>query len=231
MILNPTNRIFSKAQLGLLLLTLYCVTAILVLCIGTGAMWLRSPGLAILRIFSVESASMLPTLHAKDYILSVMYTWQERKVERGDIILHYRAGDKRSAYISRVIGLEGDRIQLRSGHLYINDEKVPKERVEDYRTSDMFGQPRVVARYREVLSEGSGHSIVIVEVDGDRGYFDNTDVMDVPEGEVFVMSDNRDNSSDSRDRTIGTVPVSLVLGYPILIVWSKDKARLGLTPR
>ena len=92
--------------------------------------------------------------------------------------------------------------------------------MEDFSTLDIRNKPISVPRYRETLPDGT--SYFILEQGGDRGFWDNTEVMRVPEGRVFVLGDNRDNSVDSRDsKQMGPIPIADILGYPILVLWSQ----------
>lgn len=228
MILSIKERKFSKSDLGYLLLTLYCLAMLGFFAIGTGAMWLRSWGPAKFRSFSMPSQSMTPSLQVGDYILAALHTWQEPKPRRGDIIFHYTNQSRSVIYVKRVVGLPGDTVQYISGRLHINGQPLPRERLEDYPTTDDYGRKVSVPRYKEGFPDGT--SQIIIERQGDKAYYDNTMPVTVPDGEVFVMGDNRDNSSDSRDSTLGTVPISQILGHPIVIFWSKDHSRIGTTP-
>ena len=72
-----------------------------------------------------------------------------------------------------------------------------------------------------------GNTAQFIEQNGDRVYKEQA----IPEGEVFVLSDNPNHAFDSRDEKVGTVPISDILGYPVLILWSKDRSRIGSVPR
>ncbi len=244
-----------RAHPALLLLILWCVAVSAVLLIGPGAIWLRSWGPAGVQVYTmpfgtgtpwlsfwspkgaqvytVPSGSMMPTLHAAERVLSTIHMVQQPTPRRGDIIVHHLrtpGAIPGAIYVKRVVGLPGDRIQLVSGRLHINGTPVPRERVEDFQTRDTLGKRNSVMRYRETFPEGTSH--FVIEQKGDRGHWDNTEVTRVPEGEVFVMGDNRDNSVDSRDsKEVGTVPVSDIIGSPVLILWSEDKSRIGSVPR
>ncbi len=140
--------------------------------------------------------------------------------ERGDVAVFKLPSNIQVDYIKRVIGLPGDRIQMKSGVLYINDVEVKKERIEDYindgfEAHDQFRIP-VVPQFRETLPNGVTYTVLDF---GDQGYADNTDVFVVPANNYFMMGDNRDNSSDSR-LSVGFVPVENFVGRADMLFFS-----------
>ncbi len=146
--------------------------------------------------------------------------------ERGDVAVFKLPTDTNVDYIKRVIGLPGDRIQMRDGVLFINDLEVKKERVEDYVDPD--GGEAPIPQYIETLPNGINYRVL----DESEGPQDNTDVYVVPPDHYFMMGDNRDNSQDSRfQQQVGFVPVenfvgraditffSIAGGSPIWKIW------------
>ena len=219
----------SKLPVGLPLLILWCVAVLAFLLLGTGAIWLRVWGPALVRAYHIPSTSMLPTLQIEDRVLVALHTVQQPDPRRGDIVFyrHRRSGN---VHVHRIIGLPGDSIQLVSGRLHLNGSPVPRKRVEDFSTVDIRGKPISVPHYRETLPGGT--SYFVLEQEGDRGFLDNTELMRVPEGRVFVLGDNRDNSMDSRDsKEMGPIPIADILGYPALTLWSRHEGRAGSVPR
>ena len=80
--------------------------------------------------------------------------------------------------------------------------------------------------YRETLPGGTSH--IIIERDGDRGYWDNTYVYKVQPGHYFMMGDNRDNSTDSRDENaVGQVPFENIVGRAEIIFFSIEEGSAG----
>lgn len=163
--------------------------------------------------------------------------------ERGDVVVfnHPVTGED---YIKRVIGLPGERIQMRNGVLYINGEAAVQQPqapfVEAYAPQGASGrQPycsnRVVGlggdcekvQFRELLPGGSSH--LILNVSANRPG-DNTDEFVVPDGHLFMMGDNRDNSIDSRFSRrmngVGMVPIENVMGRADRVIFSSGGTRV-----
>jgi signal peptidase I len=190
--------------------------------------------------FNIPSGSLIPTLLIGDYLFVSKYTYGYSKhsipfspplfsgrifgsePKRGDIAVFKLPKDNSTDYIKRVIGLPGDRIQVISGVLHINGQPVKRERVEDFQSTDDSGEPVAVPRYKETLPGGSTH--YTIEIRGDRGYYDNTNIYTVQPGHYFMMGDNRDNSTDSRDEaSVGQVPVENLVGRAEIIFFSIDE--------
>jgi signal peptidase I len=147
------------------------------------------------------------------------YVLAERP-ERGDVAVFKYPQDTSIDYIKRVIGLPGDRIQMREGVLFINGEAVKKERMEDYVDTEQggVGGGLPVPQYEETLPNGVQYQILDAIPEGPA---DNTEEYVVPAGHYFMMGDNRDNSEDSRflDK-VGYVPYENFAGRADIIFFS-----------
>jgi signal peptidase I len=194
--------------------------------------------------FTIPSASMEPNLYEGDYIVVSKYDYGysrhsfpislpenwfsgrflAREPRRGDVVVFKLPRDTsgKTDYIKRLIGLPGDRIQVKQGVVYINDQPVVRTPLPSG-TEDMgSGVTRPVQRYRETLPNGVTYTTNGYSDDGD---VDNTQVYVVPAGHYFMMGDNRDNSLDSRfpeEEGVGFVPAEDLEGpaQVVLLSWN-----------
>lgn len=163
--------------------------------------------------YSMPAGSMEPTLEVGDMFLVEQLSpaiGESKAPVRGDIVVFFLPGDPRIAYVKRLIGLPGDKLQMREGKLILNGASLTYDRIDDYVRENASGATVSVQRYRETLPGGRAYEILDLTQDG---MMDNTDERAVPEGHVFVLGDNRDNSIDSRFKSqMGFVPIENVSG-------------------
>jgi signal peptidase I len=142
------------------------------------------------------------------------------KPKRGDVAVFKLPRDNSTDYIKRVIGLPGDVIEMKDGVLHINGTPVPKRRADDFIEYDEAGNPRKTARFEETLPEGVKYFVLDQYP---NGTYDNIGPFKVPADSYFMMGDNRDNSTDSRDQTrggVGFVPFENFVGRAEVIFFS-----------
>lgn len=132
---------------------------------------------------------------------------------RGDVavFIHPRSGE---TMIKRLIGLPGDTIEVRNGALFINGEAAPMSPAELRVRRAYPGAQEWTQRAEETLPGGVAHAVHSLTPVGD---FDNFGPYRVPDGHLFFMGDNRDNSLDSRWDGMGPVPIENLIGRAEII--------------
>ena len=189
--------------------------------------------------FNIPSGSMIPTLLVGDYLFVSKYSYGysrysfpfgmapfdgrvfETSPERGDVAVFRQPQNESVAFIKRIVGLPGDRIQVTDGVLRINDVAINRIRKGFATASDGYNVIRF-AVYQETLPNGK--SYLIQERSDDDDLLDNTNVFLVPEGHYFMMGDNRDNSRDSRTTSVGMVPAENLIGRAERLFFSHNSS-------
>ncbi|MEN8195296.1 MAG: signal peptidase I [Pseudomonadota bacterium] len=208
--------------------------------------------------FNIPSKSMLPGLLVGDYLFVSKYSYGYSRhsfsifgyslpfslrgatgrilnssPKRGDVAVFKLPSDTSKDYIKRIVGLPGDRIQVKGGILHINGMPVKRRKAAEYRYVEGFlfinGEaasrkqlagfldtftgptsiPTEVTEYIETFANGNEHRI-FEERDNDPRS-DDTRVYTVPPGHYFGMGDNRDGSEDSRF-AVGFIPAENLVG-------------------
>ena len=193
--------------------------------------------------FTIPSASMEPNLYEGDYIIVSKFSYGysrhsipfspnvyqgrvlEQQAKRGDVVVFKLPSDGHTDYVKRVVGVGGDRVQMKAGLLYVNDKLIEHDVMSPVKSDLGFGQIVEVARSRERLDSGKTYD---TQDTGTDGNLDNTTQFIVPEGYYFMMGDNRDNSSDSRVDPfvggVGMVPAENLVGKAqiVLLSWKPE---------
>ncbi|MFU7528153.1 signal peptidase I [Qipengyuania sp. ASV99] len=214
--------------------------------------------------FSIPSESMLPRLWNDDYLLAAKWSYGysnnslpfnaplipgrifASQPERGDVVIFKHPID-RTDYIKRVIGLPGDSVALVDGQILLNGELVPREALPDFDIPMSLNTPcawggdeadgaggAAVCRYkrfRETLPGGRSYDVL----DFGNVPADSYPPKIIPEGHLFVLGDNRDNSRDSRFEArrgdaVGIVPQENLVGEASIIIWSTDGSAEWVKP-
>ena len=192
--------------------------------------------------FNIPSGSMIPTLLVGDYLFVSKFSYGYSRYsmpfspnlfsgrifgslpKRGDVVVFKNMHDDYADYIKRIVGLPGDHIQVRAGILYVNGQAAARRPLGDILATDENGASIAEREYSEALPGGATHLIAKM---GDDGFQNNTQEFVVPDGNLFAMGDNRDNSLDSRfmdGRGVGFLPVENLVGRAEFIFFSIDAA-------
>lgn len=138
----------------------------------------------------------------------------KRQIQRGDIAIFVYPNNRTRLYIKRIIGLPGDEIKIRSNEVFVNGKSLSVDTKLPLKQSDEHGQ------YHYERANDVDYPVLWV------GGKDATDLtITVPAGEVFVLGDNRDKTTDSRK--FGTVPLMDVVGLARQ-VWFSYSTETGI---
>jgi len=198
----------------------------------------------IISPFVIPSGSMIPTLLVGDYLFVSCFSFgyskytlpfgyhlknvpgrlfDFQKPQQGNAVVFRPLSNPKVDYVKRLIGLPGDKIQMRQGRLYINGAPTQLKKIGPFKKrADEGGALTEGTLYEETLPNGSKHTI-LKQVPFGACPYDDTPVYTVPPKHYFVVGDNRDGSLDSRAlHAIGYIPYDTLIGKPLIIFFSTD---------
>ena len=187
--------------------------------------------------FYIPSSSMEPTLLVGDRIFVSKYTYGYSKhsfpfspnitnerffsklPKRGDLVVFKTPADNRTDYIKRLIGMPGDSIQFVDGEIFINNNKVLRQKIENKKIIRCGSFFLETDTYIETLPNGLKHLVTYKK----KGSLQNSKVFEVPKNHYFLLGDNRDCSKDSRYLdSVGYVNNLNLVGEAKVIFFSND---------
>jgi signal peptidase I len=212
----------------------------------------------VVEAFQIPSGSMLPTLEVGDHIFvskfayAVGIPFTNAKLarldtpKRGDVIVFKYPPDQNVDYIKRVVGLPGETIEVRRNEVFIDGKPMPREFIGTECSTDdgeaAEGREGGLRHPCETWLEHLGQVRHFVHQDPrlppsnfpalseqpESARAKSPAPVEIPAGSYFVMGDNRDNSRDSR--FWGFVPYDLIKGRALIVWWSRDPSRGGISP-
>jgi signal peptidase I len=165
-----------------------------------------------IRSFQIPSESMVPNLLVGDRLVADGWAYWGKDPQRGDIVVFDYPRDPATKFVKRLVGLPGDKVEMKLGELYINDRIIPQRRSPKPLIQDGVWS---AAEYVENLG-GVEHTIYRAQPENDLNFGPVT----VPPNEYFMMGDNRDRSSDSR--VWGFVKREALIGSMKYVYYSWD---------
>jgi signal peptidase I len=206
--------------------------------------------------FRIPSPSMLPGLWVGDYLFVSKYSygysrysfpygastseWNPFRFEgrflagtpkRGDVAVFRQPRDPAVDFIKRVVGLPGDRIQVKNRIVHVNGRALARVRVTGARPETNGGgigepghpgSPEGLEAFRETTPEGRTY-VIWQQRGSEESLVNNTEEYVVPPGHYFMMGDNRDDSTDSRNLVaVGYVPAQNMIGRAEFLFFSTN---------
>jgi signal peptidase I len=159
----------------------------------------------VVQTFRVEQRSMIDTLHEGEHLLIDKVSPRFDDYSRGDIIVFHPNGESdQTPFIKRVIGVAGERVEIRDGAVWIDGTRIDE-------SAYTYTNPRTGENEPTLAKRGEA-------------------TWDVPEGSLFVLGDHRMGSTDSRDRSVGYVDTDDVVGRAWLRFFPLDTLGILQTP-
>lgn len=193
--------------------------------------------------FVIPSGSMIPSLLIRDHIavnkfaygirypFAKKYLWRRAVPKRGDVVV-FRSTEDRKIMVKRVVGLPGDFVFLdEKGQVWINSERLSREEISDPKNSKEFylvSERSLRASYEDYeffVEQTAKHRYRVIQKVSMYSRWPS-EVYKVPKDAVFVLGDNRDNSSDSRNW--GFLPLDNIMGRAFGIWLSCEESFFSL---
>ena len=166
--------------------------------------------------FKAVSGSMEPLIYKNDYFMIDPSYYYNNSLKSGDLIVFLNPRNPNNEHISRCIAIENEHVTIQDNEAYVNG-KIYKGDFEISKISKIKAprKPKIPPEISNMIDSRHQAKYTPIEINDIK----------VPERACFVLGDNRIDSYDSR--YFGPVPIEYIIGKPIYIYYSKDKARIG----
>jgi signal peptidase I len=177
----------------------YVYAVLAALTLASAASWALAVRERVAQVFHVPSVSMEPTISKGSHVLANELAYRKGPVRRGDVVVFVNPNERSQRYVKRVVALPGETVEMRGGDLLVDGVMLPHESDPSLPGGDGALETNGGARYR----------IRLVPPDG-SGAATPLPATKVPNGQCFVLGDNRSHSIDSRN--VGPVPLADIVG-------------------
>lgn len=143
--------------------------------------------LLVMQPHRIKGASMEPNFHDGEYLLTDKITYRFNKPSRGDVVIFKEPGNSGDDFIKRILGLPGEKVSIKGGRVYVDGQEVPET-------------------YLPLSLETAGGA-----------FLPEGKELIVPEGQLFVLGDNRNHSQDSR--AFGFINKDTIIGRAWFLYW------------
>lgn len=153
----------------------------------------------VFQVFQVEGGSMDPTFHNNEYLIVEKVSYRFHNPHRGDVVVFRYPNNPQVNYIKRIIGLPGEVVSIERGHVSINGSLIREDYLPNLAPTRIDQEPE--RAYQVTLAAG----------------------------EYFVMGDNRDHSSDSREW--GPLKEEYIVGRTSIVIYPRQDFKAVASPK
>ncbi|MBN1846240.1 MAG: signal peptidase I [Sedimentisphaerales bacterium] len=173
--------------------------------------------------YIVPARSMCPTIALNDRVLGNKQCYREEDPQRGDIVVFRPLVNRKFRYIKRVVAVAGDTVEMRDNELYVNGDKLAREKITEGKAGTIYYEDNGRRQYKIQLTPSQDTPMT---ESSDASSSTDFEPLTVPPHHCFVLGDNRNSSFDSR--AFGCVPLATIIARVDYLYWpARDWSRFG----